>query len=76
MLAYPWLAGMVFDIPDFHSCFLPQLTLDGIFERLPGFHKTRKSGIDGTIPFRLVDEGKLGRSNKFRGREVTHVSPE
>jgi hypothetical protein len=53
-LAYPGLTGMVLDIPNFHSGFLPQLTLYRILESLARFHETRESRIDRLIPFRLA----------------------
>jgi hypothetical protein len=54
MLAYPGLTGMVFDVPDLHSCLLPQLALHRVFERLPRFHETRKGRVYRSVPFRLA----------------------
>ena len=35
-VTYPWLGGVVPDVPDLHACLLPQLALDRVFERLAG----------------------------------------
>lgn len=45
MLAHPRLTGMVLDIPHLDPSFLPQLTLYGVFEHLPGFHEAREGRI-------------------------------
>ena len=45
-LAYPGLTGVVLDIPNFYSGFLPQFALYGVLEGLPGFHETRESRIN------------------------------
>jgi hypothetical protein len=41
--AYPRLTGMILDVPNLDSGFLPQFPLYRVFECLPGFHETRES---------------------------------
>jgi hypothetical protein len=42
-LPYPWLTGMILDVPNLDSGFLPQFPLYRVFECLPRFHETRES---------------------------------
>ena len=75
MLTYPGLTGMVLDVPNFHSGFLPQLALYGVFESLTRFHETCEGRIYRPIPFRLANEHQSGRNSRLKDWKSTNVSP-
>ncbi len=47
---YPWLRGVVADVPDLHAGLFPELALDRVFERLAGLDEAGHTGPEPCGP--------------------------
>jgi hypothetical protein len=50
---YPWLSGVVPDVPDRDTGLFPDLTLDGVLKCLSRFHESSECGEEPTREFTL-----------------------
>ena len=52
---YPWLRGVIPDVPDLHAGLFPHLSLDGVLEGLARLVEAGQAGPESLRPFLLHD---------------------